>query len=320
MAEGAQRQLTEEDLKNMTPEQIIELQKQNCIFCHIITGKVPSKNVYSDAKVFAVLDINPANPGHILLMPKDHYAIMPQVPEEILNHLAMTSKHLSKVLIKSLKVQGTNVFVANGAAAGQRAQHFMLHLIPRKEKDGLTCFTLQKRQAQEGQLQKIHEVLKKRIEQVIGTSKEMQQKPETMLANKQPTLPAKKPETPIAKLTSSPVLKPSISPTSNSSSTSAAGFSLDDLNDSILAPGLPDDKELDEPNKEKPKPDVGSKHAAKQHEDGKTQFFASNRGQKYHKGNCPFLDNVKLENRIEVTGKEISERQLKPCRCTDDNR
>lgn len=62
------RALTEEDLRNMTPEQIKELQRKNCIFCHIIVGRVQSKKIYEDDKTVAILDINPANPGHILLM------------------------------------------------------------------------------------------------------------------------------------------------------------------------------------------------------------------------------------------------------------
>ena len=68
MPEG---QLTEEDLKNMSPEEIQELQKQQCIFCHIVSGKVASRKVYEDDSVIAILDIHPANPGHVLLLPKE---------------------------------------------------------------------------------------------------------------------------------------------------------------------------------------------------------------------------------------------------------
>ena len=111
-------ELTPEDLKNMTPEQIAELQKQNCIFCHIISGKVASKKVYEDEKCIGILDINPANPGHVLLMPKEHYAIMPLMPEDIIGHLFMVAKGISHACLRAFKVQGTNIFVANGVAAG----------------------------------------------------------------------------------------------------------------------------------------------------------------------------------------------------------
>jgi histidine triad (HIT) family protein len=127
----------QEKLKNMSPEELKEFQKRQCIFCQIIAGKVASKKIYDDDKCIAILDINPANPGHVLLMPKEHYAIMPMIPKEYLGHLAMVSKALSHVLLNSLKAGGTNIFIANGVAAGQRAQHFMLHIIPRKEKDGV---------------------------------------------------------------------------------------------------------------------------------------------------------------------------------------
>lgn len=111
--------------------------EQQCIFCHIASGKVPAKKVYEDDKVAAVLDINPAAPGHILLVPKQHVAIMPQMGEDLIAHLGMVSKQLSGVLIRALGVEGTSIFVANGVAAGQRAPHFLLHVIPRSKDDGI---------------------------------------------------------------------------------------------------------------------------------------------------------------------------------------
>jgi len=126
-----------EKLSKMSPEELRDFQKKNCIFCHIITNKVQSKKVYEDETVCAILDINPANPGHILLLPKEHYAIMPQIPDDVVRHLSRVAKHLSKVVLRSLKAEGTTIFVANGVAAGQKAQHFMLHIIPRMSNDGL---------------------------------------------------------------------------------------------------------------------------------------------------------------------------------------
>ena len=119
----------------MSPEEIAELQKQQCIFCQIISGKIPSKKIYEDDDCLAILDINPATKGHLLLLPKEHYVIMPQVPEKLISHLFIIAKNLSTILLKGLKVGGTNFFIANGLVAGQKAQHFMIHLIPRKEDD-----------------------------------------------------------------------------------------------------------------------------------------------------------------------------------------
>jgi len=132
-----QRKELDEKWKNTSPEEITELQKQQCIFCQIIAGKIPSKKIYEDNLCLAVMDINPAAKGHLLLLPKQHYSIMPQVPEEEIGHFFNIAKKLSQSLLRGLKVSGTNIFIANGSAAGQRAQHFLLHLIPRKEGDGL---------------------------------------------------------------------------------------------------------------------------------------------------------------------------------------
>ena len=82
----------EEKLKQMSPEELKAFQKQQCIFCQIVAGKVSSKKVYEDNICIAILDINPANPGHLLVLPKEHYPIMPLIPEEEL-------KHIGKVVI-----------------------------------------------------------------------------------------------------------------------------------------------------------------------------------------------------------------------------
>ncbi|MBS3125116.1 HIT domain-containing protein [Candidatus Woesearchaeota archaeon] len=111
--------------------------EDQCIFCHIAQGNIPAKKVYEDDKVLAVLDINPAVQGHILLLPKEHVAVMPQMKDEIVAHTGMVAKQLSASLIRSMKVEGTSIFVANGAAAGQRAPHFMMHIMPRSKNDGV---------------------------------------------------------------------------------------------------------------------------------------------------------------------------------------
>ncbi len=160
-------ELTEEDLKKMSPEQIAELQKQNCIFCHIVSGRVSSKKIYEDDKCLAILDINPANPGHILLMPKEHYQIMPLIPEELINHLFVISKHLSQAQLRALKAQGTTIMVANGLVAGQRAPHFMMHIIPRKEGDGVG-FAYRTSPIPGKDFQKLFEMIKKKTDAAFG--------------------------------------------------------------------------------------------------------------------------------------------------------
>ena len=158
----------EEELANMSPEQMQELQKQNCIFCHIISGKVASKKIYEDDKVLAILDINPANPGHILLLIKEHYQVMPQIPDDEISHIFMVAKAISHACLKALNSQGTNIFIANGALAGQKAPHFMLHIIPRANVDGIKIFDLPEKDIPDDVLEQIRTGLNNKInEQTI---------------------------------------------------------------------------------------------------------------------------------------------------------
>ncbi len=159
--------ITQEDLKNMSPEEIRELQKKNCIFCNIISGKIQSKKIYEDEQVIAILDINPANPGHLLLMPKEHYTIMPQMPDYEAGYISMVTKALSQICLKSLKAEGTNIFIANGVAAGQRSPHFMVHIIPRKSNDGISSFGLIRKKVEKDELKKVQ---KRFLEKLNGTS------------------------------------------------------------------------------------------------------------------------------------------------------
>jgi len=148
----------QEKIKQMSPEELKEFQKKQCIFCQIISGKVPSKIIYADEHVLAILDVNPANPGHLLIMPKEHYSIMPQIPDEEIGHIFMITKALSNTTLRALEVQGSNIIVANGVAAGQRAQHFMVHLIPRKENDNID-FQIPQKKISEDDLKKISKLM-----------------------------------------------------------------------------------------------------------------------------------------------------------------
>ncbi|MEK6968193.1 MAG: HIT family protein [Nanoarchaeota archaeon] len=108
-----------------------------CIFCQIAQGKVNAQKVYEDSEIAVVLDINPSNPGHCLVITKTHYQVMPQIPDETVARMMEVVKKVSHAALAALKAQGTTIFVANGAPAGQRAPHFMLHVIPRVAGDGV---------------------------------------------------------------------------------------------------------------------------------------------------------------------------------------
>ncbi|MFH1510408.1 MAG: HIT family protein [Candidatus Woesearchaeota archaeon] len=179
----------EEKLKSMSPEELKEFQKKNCIFCHIISGKVQSKKVYEDDVCTGVLDINPANPGHILLVPNEHYAIMPMMPDDVIARMFQVAKHLSQSMLKALKAQGTNIFVANGVAAGQKAQHFMIHIIPRMPDDGVS-FSLPQKQLTDSDMDEIAKRIRNRLNDLLGIKEEPQQVAGKKVANVQTDLDA----------------------------------------------------------------------------------------------------------------------------------
>jgi len=166
-----QKKELQEKIKNMSPEQLLQLQKQQCIFCQIVAGKIPSKKVYEDQFCLAVLDINPAAKGHVLILPKEHYAIMPQVPDEPLAYLFSAAKKISQVLLRGLKMSGTNIFIANGLAAGQKSQHFMIHLIPRKEGDKL--LDTEEKLVDDDTRKKVKVAVENKLNQVLGIKREI---------------------------------------------------------------------------------------------------------------------------------------------------
>ncbi|MBI2542086.1 HIT family protein [Candidatus Woesearchaeota archaeon] len=158
----------QEKIKQMSPEELKEFQKKQCVFCQIVAGKIQSRKIFEDENVLAILDINPANPGHILLLTKEHYSIMPQLPDDEIAHVFMAAKSLSNSMLRGIEVQGTNIIVANGVAAGQRAQHFMAHIIPRKENDGIN-FVLPQNSMQQAEIEAVGNKL---IAALGGTPKE----------------------------------------------------------------------------------------------------------------------------------------------------
>ena len=111
--------------------------KETCLVCQIVEGNVPSKKVFEDDSLLAVLDINGANPGHCFIMPKEHYPIIEQVPDEEIGKIFNVANKISSAVFETLRAQGTNIFVANGIPAGQTVAHFMVNVIPRFEKDGI---------------------------------------------------------------------------------------------------------------------------------------------------------------------------------------
>lgn len=135
---------------------------QECIICKILEGQIPSKKLYEDEDILAILDFNGANPGHCFVIPKQHIPIMEQVPPHLVGRLFNVANKISSAIFETLKVQGTNIFVANGVPAGQKVAHFMINIIPRKENDGINL-QWQPRQLSEEEMSTVELKIKEEI-------------------------------------------------------------------------------------------------------------------------------------------------------------
>ena len=108
-----------------------------CIFCAIVEGKIPSAKVYENDHVFAFMDIAPANPGHLLIIPKQHYRNIFDMPADVGSKIMEAAVLLANAIKEALNPDGLNLFQSNEPAAFQTVFHFHLHLIPRWEEDPL---------------------------------------------------------------------------------------------------------------------------------------------------------------------------------------
>lgn len=108
----------------------------NCIFCKIAAGEIPSKTIYEDDRFRVILDLNPATRGHGLILPKNHYANLYELPEETAGEVMILAKKMAGIMTDKLKCDGFNLVQNNGEQAGQTVFHFHMHLIPRYRDDG----------------------------------------------------------------------------------------------------------------------------------------------------------------------------------------
>lgn len=109
----------------------------SCIFCKIIAGEAPATVLHEDEAVIAFMDISPLTPGHLLVVPKEHHAYLATLPGRILSHMTLIAQWLTAALrASSVQTEGINLFLADGAAAGQEIFHSHLHVVPRWTGDG----------------------------------------------------------------------------------------------------------------------------------------------------------------------------------------
>lgn len=108
----------------------------NCIFCKIANGEIPSKTLYEDDSFRVILDLGPATRGHALILAKEHYANLYELPEETAGDVMKLAKKMAVKMTERLGCEGFNLVQNNGDLAGQTMFHFHMHLIPRYRADG----------------------------------------------------------------------------------------------------------------------------------------------------------------------------------------
>jgi len=107
-----------------------------CIFCKIVKGELPTSKVAEDDRTLAILDIMPVNPGHTLVIPKTHAKDLADLPKGVGGALFMMAERVAAAQREGLSAEGVNLFLADGRVAGQVVLHVHLHVVPRYDGDG----------------------------------------------------------------------------------------------------------------------------------------------------------------------------------------
>ena len=113
------------------------MKAENCIFCKLAGGEIPTATLYEDEDFRVILDANPAAKGHALIIPKEHYANLYELDDELAGKVLVLAKKMITKLTDILGCDGYNIVQNNGEAAGQTVFHFHMHLIPRFKDDGV---------------------------------------------------------------------------------------------------------------------------------------------------------------------------------------
>ena len=112
------------------------MRDENCIFCKIAAGEIPSATLYEDDDFRVILDLGPASKGHALILPKNHYRNLYDIDDEVASKAILLAKKMITKLTDVLNCDGYNIVQNNEEAAGQTVFHFHMHIIPRYKDDG----------------------------------------------------------------------------------------------------------------------------------------------------------------------------------------
>lgn len=108
-----------------------------CTFCKIVRHELPAQVLYENSKVISILDINPIHYGHALVIPKTHCMDFLHIPESDLHDVIHATQTVARAIVKSLDLEGFNIFSNNGKIAGQSVFHFHMHVTPRYPHDNI---------------------------------------------------------------------------------------------------------------------------------------------------------------------------------------
>ncbi len=111
---------------------------EGCVFCEIVAGRAPASVVFEDGVATCLMDIQPVNPGHVLVIPRRHVPNLSDVDDDLGAHVFKLALRVQAAIRRSgLRCEGVNLFVADGASAGQDVFHFHLHVVPRFDGDAM---------------------------------------------------------------------------------------------------------------------------------------------------------------------------------------
>jgi len=148
-----------------------------CPPCELI--KEQDKHIiYEDNLAVVMLAPDPAVKGHLVVLPRQHFQVMSQVPDDVISYLFLIANKVSTLIFETLGCQGTNITVNNRVAAGQEWAHFMINVIPRKENDNID-FNFKRSKADQNELEEIMKRIKEETN-YIGLEDKSQQKPEVI--------------------------------------------------------------------------------------------------------------------------------------------
>ncbi|MBI5391555.1 HIT domain-containing protein [Candidatus Woesearchaeota archaeon] len=145
-----------------------------CPFCLMSEGKLKTVNIFEDSLFLAVLEINPANKGHLLIIPRRHIASITQLGGKEFEELTILIKNLA-ISLKTFN-EAVNILIADGKAAGQRVEHLVIQIIPRMQGDKVV-FSWQPKQAEEKELQEVKEKILANIPKLEPVQRPEPEKP-----------------------------------------------------------------------------------------------------------------------------------------------